>query len=131
MRRGVSSWQSIRIIGACCATELAAPHMQHCSLHPKIKKPPPPPPPVASVVHHTDCTPPDTTAVSRAGRHKQLEWSCCSSLSRQLAWSPQSAVVSCSYRLIACSVINVYTPNSGSGLKRLTYRIQQWDKQFR
>lgn len=25
-------------------------------------------------------------------------------------------------------LVNVYTPNSGEGLKRLDYRIQQWDK---
>jgi hypothetical protein len=25
-------------------------------------------------------------------------------------------------------LVNVYTPNSGDGLKRLDYRIQQWDK---
>lgn len=25
-------------------------------------------------------------------------------------------------------LVNVYTPNSGEGLKRLDYRTQQWDK---
>ena len=25
-------------------------------------------------------------------------------------------------------LVNVYTPNSGEGLKRLDYRIQRWDK---
>lgn len=25
-------------------------------------------------------------------------------------------------------LVNVYTPNSGEGLKRLDYRVQQWDK---
>ena len=27
-------------------------------------------------------------------------------------------------------LVNVYTPNSGDGLKRLDYRVGSWDKQF-
>lgn len=27
-----------------------------------------------------------------------------------------------------CYVVNVYTPNSGDGLKRLDYRVGAWDK---
>ena len=38
----------------------------------------------------------------------------------------EGRVVTAEYDL--CYVVNVYVPNSGEGLKRLDYRVEQWDK---
>ncbi|KAF6251643.1 Endonuclease/exonuclease/phosphatase [Scenedesmus sp. NREL 46B-D3] len=44
------------------------------------------------------------------------------------AWAPH--IVCCSEELSDVWLVNVYVPNSGEGLKRLDYRIGEWDKVF-
>ena len=126
MRRGASSRQSTRTTGACCTAELAAPHMHCCSLLLKDHEPAPSGRYQTSRRVHLHL--PLLLSAEQQGTSSSIRRAAARC---QGSLPEESAVVSCSYCLTSCSVINVYTPNAGAALLRLNYRIEQWDKQFR